>query len=791
VLVYPLGGRLVRTLDRYLIREIVTPFVIALIVLTFVLEIPVIIREAEALVARGVEWSVIARVLLTLLPQALSLTIPMAVLIGILVGFGRIAGDREFVALQACGVSLMRLLWPVGLVAAVTTAATAHQTIVALPNANQAFREIVYSVMASRVESNVRPRVFFDDFPNRVIYVRDLPAEGGWKDVFFADAHEGTVTVYFAREGQIALDREKRLVQLQLVDGVSHSTRISSPDSYESSAFERMSVTLDPETVFPRPPAKGAPEMTFAELRTNIAAAAARGDPAHNYRFMAQQKLSLPAACPILALIALALSASNRKDGKLASVALGIAVIFVYYVLLWAARAAALGGRVSPEWGPWIPNIVMGIGGVALMAWRARSADRPIRFSLPAMWRRTPAPAAAPGSVPPRPAGAVVVIRLPHLSMPLPRLLDLYIARDYAKVFLLGAVGLLGVFYIATFIDLADKLFRGEATSALLLRYFFFQTPQFVYFVIPMAVLVATLVTVGLLAKNSELTVMRACGISLYRIMAPILLFAAAGSAVLFAVEERVLAVSNREADRLNRVIRGLPAQSSVLNRQWVAGTGGEMYRFDDFDPGANRFSRLWVYYLDQQSWGLDAIAYAESVTYTKDGGSGARTSEWLGRQGWLREFAPDANNTGQRILTRYTPFEERRLQLDSPGYFTVEAPDAAMMTYGQLREYITQLQSGGTYAARYMVSLQRKIAFPFVTVIMTMIAIPFAVATGRRGALYGIGVGIVLAIVYYVALSLFGALGEGGMLGPILAAWAPNILFGAAALYMLLTVRT
>jgi lipopolysaccharide export LptBFGC system permease protein LptF len=89
------------------------------------------------------------------------------------------------------------------------------------------------------------------------------------------------------------------------------------------------------------------------------------------------------------------------------------------------------------------------------------------------------------------------------------------------------------------------------------------------------------------------------------------------------------------------------------------------------------------------------------------------------------------------------------------------------------------------------MVQLQRKVAFPFVTVIMTLLAVPFAVTTGRRGALGGIGIGIALSIVYWVVLSIFGALGEGGVTTPLLAAWAPNILFGAAALYMMLTVRT
>jgi len=131
-------------------------------------------------------------------------------------------------------------------------------------------------------------------------------------------------------------------------------------------------------------------------------------------------------------------------------------------------------------------------------------------------------------------------------------------------------------------------------------------------------------------------------------------------------------------------------------------------------------------------------------------------------------------------------------VSLEPPAYFKeTEDPDADRMTYGELKRYITQLESSGYDSVRYMVQLQRKVAFPFVTLIMTLIAVPFAVSTGRRGAMSGIGVGIVLAIVYWTAQSIFGALGAGGWISPTLGAWAPNIMFGAAALYMVLTVRT
>ena len=132
----------------------------------------------------------------------------MAVLLGILVGFGRLSADREFVALQACGVSLFRLLRPIALLAVVGTAATAYETIVALPDANQTFREITFNVVASERRERHQAARLLQGFPNRVIYVRDMPPGGGWRDVFLADTTQpDQTTVYFAREGRLVIDR--------------------------------------------------------------------------------------------------------------------------------------------------------------------------------------------------------------------------------------------------------------------------------------------------------------------------------------------------------------------------------------------------------------------------------------------------------------------------------------------------------------------------------------------------------------------------------------------------------
>ena len=163
----------------------------------------------------------------------------------------------------------------------------------------------------------------------------------------------------------------------------------------------------------------------------------------------------------------------------------------------------------------------------------------------------------------------------------------------------------------------------------------------------------------------------------------------------------------------------------------------------------------------------------------------------WTGFDGWSREFSETTRGNVTKTVVKYTPFTDRALPLESPGYFKTDEPDAALMTYGQLKEYVAQLRIGGYNVMPYMVALQRKVAFPFVTVVMTLLAVPFAVTTGRRGALYGVGVAIVLAITYWLMLSVCAAIGAGGLLSPMLAAWTPNILFGAAAAYLILTVRT
>ena len=781
-----------RIIDRYVIREIVPPFLLALLVFTFILIIPFLIDLAEDLIAKGVPAATILQLTVTLLPQALALTIPMALLIGLLVALGRLSADREFVVMMACGISPYRLLQPILVFSVICWGLTSWVMLKAMPDSNQRFREISTEIAMNRAEGEVRPRVFFEDFPNIVLYVREVPTNGqGWLGVLAADTSNPSAPVIFiAKSGRMIVDRQARTINMVLEEGTRHSTKLEDPSFYEVSKFERTIVSLNPESVFPRTgPARGERELSVEELQARAVELQAQGISPHRPIMEIHKKFSVPVACFVFAVLGLALGASNRKDGKLAAFVLGIAVIFGYYVIMFTAEALTKGFWVPAWLSMWIPNILLGAAGVFLLINRARSADQPIRIPLPKWlmrWRRDQdavdsAPTTGPKRRHPR-----LVDRMPHFELPRPTLLDIYIAKQYLRILTMTTIGMLGLFYISTFIDMSDKLFKGQTSIGMIVEFLFWSTPEFLSYIIALAVLLSALVTVGLLTKNSELIVMRACGISLYRTALPMVAFALAGSVMLFGMEERVLATANQRADRLKHIIRtGQPQTFGVLNRKWIVGNDGQVYHYQYYDPRKRELNSLSVFEFDPQTHALKSRMFVNRATYDPDREPQGEIPKWALDRGWKREFDPKTQ------ANPFTAFDHVGARFEAADYFVTEAREPELMNFGQLRRYITELKASGYNVLDHEVGLHRKIAFPFVTLVMTLIAVPFAVTTGRRGAMYGIGVGIVLALVYWTMISIFAAFGQGGLIDPALAAWAPNLIFGAAAVYLLLTVRT
>jgi LPS export ABC transporter permease LptG/LPS export ABC transporter permease LptF len=763
------GVRFMKIIDRYVIRQLLMPFGIGLLVFTFLIMLRPLQEYAENLVAKNIPVPMIGWLMVMLVPQALALTIPMSLLLGLLVGFGRLSADREFVAMQACGIGLKRLLIPVGIVSFLSLIVTGYIWFYGYPNANAAFLDTMVQLMAERAEGNVRPHVFYREIPNVMLYVRDVPPSGdGWDGVFMADTRPGVPeTTYMARHGRIAVNRAKRTVDIVLEDTIRRT--LDANGSLDVARVSQSIVSIDPGAVLPirSAAAKGLPEMTVSELKVAAAEKEKEGLSSHNEWVAIHQKYAIPFACVVFGVIGLALGATHRRDGALGSFVLGLVVVFAYYIPLYMGPQMVKGDIIPPWLAAWLPNIILGALALALFVWRERVADQPIR--LPGFLHRR--------------------LSKPHTArrsslLGFLRILDRYVTAMYLRILVLSAASLMAVFYISTFIDRADKLFKGTATSGMLADYFWYVTPQYVYYVIPLAVLLATLITVAVLTRNSELIVMKACGVSLYRIAVPMFICAAVAAGVIYTMDRGVVGPYFERAERLRLAMNGQASTPlNPLSYGWIQGGNDDLYFFRLYDPKERRLAGLTRYEFSRGMTRLVRQTYAENADFLglADDGHG----KWRVSQGWTRDFA---DNGEQRSVM---PIAGDVRQFEPATTYGIEQPEPKFMRLGDLQAYTERMIAGGYNMFPQQVWVARRNAFPFVTLIMTLIAVPFAVTVGRGGAMAGIAVGIGLALVYWVSISIFAALGGGGLIAPTLAAWAPNMLFGAAALYLLLTVRT
>jgi LPS export ABC transporter permease LptG/LPS export ABC transporter permease LptF len=781
-------------------REIWPPTGLGLLLFTFILLLDQISNLMKVLVSRGADLATVVRAFSYLLPSIFSVTIPMAFLLGVLLAFGRMASDSEIVALRASGVSPLSLLRPVVSLSLVTAFLTFYVYAVLGPAANQAYREIIFALIVSRARNDVQPRVFNDDLipgGTMVLYVSDIAAETGqWKDVFIHDTRNPQQPkVILARGGQLTIDKERKRVGLDLQNGVSYTFQVSQAGEIGADDFDTGYFPFAYEEFFPKLPlAKGDRELTMGELSQRVRELRAQGKPkteSARYEVEWHKKLAIPTACFVFGLLGLGLSLGSKKEARSAAFGLSIGVIFVYYVLIRLGEQAGDNGLMAPLVAVWAANAVLGAAGVTLLYLNYREAafdpldPRHYRALLPRIrTRKAPLPAPARRSGPggrgrPR---RVIVLRIPRLSLPIPGLIDRYIVRTYLAKYALVLTAFWAIFVLVSFMDLFDDVQQNKVKGVVVFHYYAFNTPTIAHLLTPVAVLVAVLITFGVMARYNEITAMKAAGLSIYRIVFPALALSALICFGMFEIAEYLLPPLNKRANQDMNVIKGRPPQSSSTNEhRWILGSDGRIYNFDYLQRGdalggvPTSLYGLSIYDVDPARWQLRDRLYAARAVWNGMGYNLER--------GWRWAFLP------RRAFREFA--EARTREIEAPTYFAREERESETMSFGELRSHIVTLEKLGLDVTKLRVELHRKIAYPMVSLIMTMIAIPFAFVVARRGALYGVATSVVIAIVYWAMIGIFSALGDNARLPPLLAAWAPNILFGTTALYFLFTLDT
>jgi lipopolysaccharide export system permease protein len=369
-----------KILHRYLFREILVPFALGLGIFTFVLLLARLLKLVELVVNRGVPAAQVVQIFLLLLPAFLEVTVPMAMLLAILVAFGRLSADTEITAMRSSGVSLYQLIPPVATFVVLVTIATGALSCWARPWANRALRTAMWDIARSRATAGLKPQIFNDDFPGLIIYAEQIDTNADRLErVLIADDRDPQQqNTVFAREGTMISDVERETITLRLLNGTIHTNDAAANASYQT-AFESYDVNLDLRAAVAdvREHAGDDPkELTIGQLRDTIATKEADGQPVRSELVEYHRKFSIPFACIVFGLVAMPLGVQPARAVRSRGFAVSLVIIFAYYILLSTGQGFAEQGRIAPALGLWLPNAVLGTLGLALF--RRAGREQPL-----------------------------------------------------------------------------------------------------------------------------------------------------------------------------------------------------------------------------------------------------------------------------------------------------------------------------------------------------------------------------------------------------------------------------
>lgn len=776
-------------LARGLFRELTSSALLGALLFIIVLFLQKASPLFSILVNSTAKPATVGYLFLLILPATMPLTLPLGALVGTLIALGRMCSDGEVTALRAAGVPARRLAIPVTMFAALAMAVTGCCSLWLTPLCNAEVVRIVNLIGAAQLTAEIQPRVFDESFPNTALYVGDVipgtPVR--WKPVFMMDlspsneSRPGAIMekgegprVTIASEAVVRVDNENNRLQMSM-KGMSSYEAAADPKDYYRMAYPEGDQVLEAR---PREERKA---KLFSATPTRELLPEARDSLEASLEL--HQRFALPIACVLLALTGMPLGVSSRKGGKSTAFVITVVFAFLYYMAMITLISLAREGKVPAAGAVWLPNVAFAVAALVLMLRLEAPGDRSyasafadwVRFH----WDRLLAFFSKTGV---RSSGLPVGLTRARFFL-LPQVVDLYVVSSflfYTAVMLVSFVLLTEIF---NFFELLGDTFRNAIPMGELFRYLFFLAPKLIFDAAPLSVLVAVLVTFGIMAKNNEIIAMKACGVSLHRLTLPVLVTSLGLSGALFAFDHYVVIHANLIQDALRNKIKGRPTQT-YLNpeRRLIFGRGSRIYYYKYLNETEGMLGGVSVFDLDPVTFKLRRHTYAESARWE------ARLNRWSFQNGWSRLIRERKDDDFLDFTGSTATFKE----LDEPpSWFLKEVKTYKQMNHLQLRDYIAELRQSGFNTVPLQVQYERKFSAPLFALVMALISAPFAFLTGGRGAMTGVAVSFGIAVVYFAMNYLFEQLGNVGLLPPEAAAWSPLAMFALAGVWLLTRMRT
>jgi LPS export ABC transporter permease LptF/LPS export ABC transporter permease LptG len=779
-----------RILDRYIIREVFRHAFLGLVVFTFVFFVPQLVRLTALFVRHTGSGAQIAELFLSIFPGVFAFTIPMAVLIGVLLGLGRMSADSEIIALTALGIGRRRILLPVGVLATAGAILTILMTLWLGPLSLHTLRSLETELLASQINFAVQPRVFEEHFPRMVLYVNDISPNGThWRGVFMAEAGgDNGSRVTLAESAIVIVEPRQGKLEMHLRGGSTHDFDRSDPDHYSVTAFGQSDIPIEVTGLAPTQARQVKnDERTISELVKE------KGPNWRDAQVELHRRFAFPAACFAFALIAVPIGAQPRRGGRAAGSLIAVLLIAAYYLVLIMGSGLAREGTLSPAVGLWMANLLLVAAGMSLLP-RMEQFHSEFRWfpqwsrirTWTRLWRMRRARARAAAIAAERAAnGARGSTERPRTEIAsqgasFPRLMDLYLLRRFLLHFVLLIGAFVFLFEAFTFFELLDDIAKNRIPFLIVVEYFVYLTPYLLYQLAPLAALVAILATIGVMSKNNEIVACKASGTSLYRLAVPLLAAGVALAGAMVVLDDTYLPYANQRQDALRNQIKGRPPQTYTKPQRWIFGENSKVYNYDFFDPQQNLFGGLSILEIDPATFQVRRRVFASRAQWSE------AQNLWVLESGWVRDFLDGT-------ITRYEKFNVKDLPelTEPPNYFHREVRQAFQMNWGELRRYIESLHRAGFDVSTLTVQWHRKLAFPLIAPVSMLLAFPFAFLVGTRGAVGGVAIGVGIGILYWLGAELLAAMGGVGQLPPLLAGWSPDIVFFFAGMYFFFKMPT
>src|ERR1017187_254235 len=506
-------------LNRYVFLEVLAPTLVGFFAYTGFMAVRGLVQFSELLVQSEQPVGEAGLVVALSLPHIVVLTLPIAFLLGLLIGIGRLSADSELTALRASGVDLLVLYRPIGVLAVAIGGVTLALMLAVVPRTNHLLYAMKLRLSSFAFAQRIQPGVFSPEIAGLRVY-----AEGASADrreltgLIISDRSSSNgAQLTLARRGWLELEEDQGRLWLRIEDAERHHIQDGGA-RYDVTSFSEPRMVLQDNGPTRGVTEKQIREQTLRELLARATAEKRRPEDRRLALTEVHKKFALPAACLVFGLIGLPLGIVNRRGGRAAGFAVSVAIVLLYYTLLATGEARAIEGRMSPALAMWLPNILLFAFG-AFALYRVRR-DKPV-FALPVKARPPTASTEAAD------AGETLITEkgrsLRGRRGPFPGLLliDRYVARRFLGAFALVVTSIATLYVLIDYLEISDDIARHRPPTTLILRYYQAFLSPIILDIVPFAFLVAALVTIASLVRSGETTALLAHGVSLHRATAP------------------------------------------------------------------------------------------------------------------------------------------------------------------------------------------------------------------------------------------------------------------------------